>query len=255
MKKISQWLVPIFVLVLMVAGCGKKSGLEGKVVDAKGQPISGLKVIAKQHGQIIKGYEQFETTTDSDGTFKFKNLYPSSEYVIFIWNKDWNTDAKAQVIAGPEGETILLKGPIQIRFAVNVEGSPIDPQINKPRFVVSNDGVIIDSGTGLEWFVGPDEGATWDKAKAWCAGLSVDGGGWRMPQQAELETLYINGFGERNMAPVFKTTGWWVWSGELYGSDSSPKPMAGGFNFDSGEGYGRSRYSGSGRAFAVRSRK
>jgi len=57
-------------------GCGKKSGLEGKVVDGKGKPMAGVKVVAKQV-QPIKGYEQFESTTGSDGGFKFGRLFPT----------------------------------------------------------------------------------------------------------------------------------------------------------------------------------
>lgn len=221
-------------------------------MDGKGAPISGLKVIAKQV-QPIKGYEQFESKTGSDGTFSFGGLYPSSEYVITVWHKDWSTDAGAQVTAGPEGETILLKEPIVIRMALNTEGSPVDPQTDEPRFGVSNDSVIADSLTGLEWFVGPDNNTTWDQAKAWCTGLSVAGGGWRMPTLAEFKTLYIKGLGERNMAPCFETTGWWVWSGEV--RDSSSAWL---FNFHGGEEdwdscSGR-YYSDDTRAFAVRSR-
>ncbi len=233
MKKRTKWLVVLVVLVFMVAGCGKKSGLEGKVVDGKGQPISELKVIAKQV-QPIKGYEQFEAKTGSDGTFSFSGLYPSSEYVIVIWHKDWSTDAKAQVSAGPEGETILLKEPIQVRYTQ------------------STDGVIADTATALAWFVGPDNNITWDQAQAWCGGLSVAGGGWRMPTRAELETLYIKGLGERNMAPAFKTTGCCVWSGEQ--CDSS---YAWSFGFTTGRGFQNYRDGSltSDRAFAVRSRK
>ncbi len=43
---------------LLLFGCGKKSGLEGKVVDGKGSPMAGLKIIANQVTPI-KGYEQF----------------------------------------------------------------------------------------------------------------------------------------------------------------------------------------------------
>ena len=226
MKKGTKWSI-----ILLVAGCGKKSGLEGKVVDGKGQPISGLKVIAKQL-QLIKGYEQFEATTGSGGIFTFNGLYPSSEYVISVWHKDWSSDAKAQVTTGPEGETITLKEPIQVKYTQ------------------STDGVITDTATALEWFVGPDNSTSWDQAQAWCGGLSVADGGWRMPTRAELKTLYIKGLGERNMAPAFKTTGWWVWSGEQRDSSS-----AWNFRSNDGEEGWYDRDPASERAFAVRSRK
>jgi len=38
----------IIFMVFVVSGCGKTSGLEGKVLDGKGQPIAHVKIIAKQ---------------------------------------------------------------------------------------------------------------------------------------------------------------------------------------------------------------
>ena len=69
----------IILMIFVVFGCGKKSGLEGKMLDGKGQPIAHVKIIAKQV-QPIKGYEQFEATTGSDGSFSFTKLYPDSKY-------------------------------------------------------------------------------------------------------------------------------------------------------------------------------
>ena len=75
MKKFTL-IVLIVSIVFIAFGCGQKSGLEGKVVDEKGEPIANVKIIAKQV-KPIKGYEQFEATTDSDGTFSFGKLFPS----------------------------------------------------------------------------------------------------------------------------------------------------------------------------------
>lgn len=58
-------------MVFVTFGCGEKSGLEGKVLDGKGQPIAHVKIIAKQV-QPIKGYERFEAMTGTDGSFSFK---------------------------------------------------------------------------------------------------------------------------------------------------------------------------------------
>jgi len=140
----------IVLMVLSVTGCGKKSGLEGKVVDEKGKPVANLKIITKQV-KPIKGYEHFEVTTDSDGTFSFGDLFPTSEYVIFPWyedwteapirvlryeanklvapfNKDgWTTEEKLKVQSGPEGHTTLLTSPIVIQPRISaVEGKVVD---------------------------------------------------------------------------------------------------------------------------------
>jgi hypothetical protein len=61
---------------------------------------------------------------------------------------------------------------------------------------------------------GPDEDYTFDRAIAWVGCMNYDSGGWRMPTMDELEGLYKEGVGTRNMSPLLNTTGWWVWSGE-----------------------------------------
>ena len=131
-------------------GCGKKSGLEGKVVDGKGKPMANVKIIAKQV-QPIKGYEQFEATTDSDGTFSFGKLFPTSEYILFPWFDDWSsapqrslkyeankltacfnkegwtTEAKMKAQSGPEGQTTLLTSSIVIQpYISKIEGKVVD---------------------------------------------------------------------------------------------------------------------------------
>lgn len=112
-------------------------------------------------------------------------------------------------------------------------------------------GVVFDKNTGLEWYAGPDYDTTWDKAKRWVKSLSVSGGGWRMPTRKELETLFKEGAGTRNMTFLLKTTGWWVWSGEKKGSSS-----AWNFGFNYGiEGWVGRNNSRNLRGFAVRSRR
>jgi len=146
----------IILMALAVTGCGKKSGLEGKVVDEKGKPVANLKIIAKQV-QPIKGYEHLEATTDSDGTFSFGKLFPTSEYILFPWYEDWTqapqrtlkyeanklmarfnkegwtTEAKMKVQSGPEEQTIMLAAPMVIQpcissidgKVVNGKGKPV----------------------------------------------------------------------------------------------------------------------------------
>ena len=289
---------------LLAVGCGKKSGLEGKVVDGKGQPLANVKVVASQV-QPIKGYEQFEATTGSDGTFRFGKLFPSSEYALFPWSDAWAsmpmmtvqydptnlrvqfykggwiTDRKMTAQSGPEGETMILPAPMMVKSAVttvegkfvNGRGLPfanlkilakqvqpmkgyeqfeatteadgafrfdrlcpvsqyiltaqegaffsekktlrtgLDEQIEKIsspitiRFMISSDGAIADSRTGLEWVVGPDRDTNYAQAEQWVVNCKVMGGRWRMPMRQELSTLYQKGVGERNMDPAFKTTG------------------------------------------------
>ncbi|MBF0519374.1 MAG: DUF1566 domain-containing protein [Nitrospirae bacterium] len=207
--------------ILLTFGCNMTSGLDGKVVDGKNQPIAGVKVIAKQNQpQLIKGYEQFESTTGSDGKFTFKNLYSSSDYTLSLWHKDWKTDTTMAVQAARKGKT-LLKEPLKVLFKVD------------------NDGIITATGTGLQWYYGPDKNTNWNEANSWVKSLSIGGGGWRLPTRAELKGLYDGGM--RLNA--------WVWSGELNGPSD-----AWDFNFVGGGEDCHIYGSGDERAFAVRSR-
>ena len=117
------------------------------------------------------------------------------------------------------------------------------------NFAAYANGIVRDRKTGLEWMVGPDKSTTWNEAKAWVQSLNFDGGGWRMPTVDEVQGLYRKGGGSRNMTPLLKTTGWYVWSRETMGS-----PGTRDFSFHEG---GRTWYARGTiykRVFAVRSR-
>jgi len=113
------------------------------------------------------------------------------------------------------------------------------------RFQIDEKGIIRDATTNLEWCVGPDKDTTWAEAKAWVDGL---GEGWRLPTVEELQGLYEEDKGTRNIDPVFKMSGWWVWSVEKGSS------FARYFNFYNGSASSSSRDpSLDGRGFSVRS--
>jgi len=121
----------------------------------------------------------------------------------------------------------------------------------KTRFAKAANGVISDSITGLEWYVGPDQKTNWNQAKAWTESLTAAEGGWRMPTVPELKALSQPGAGPSNMDPIFQTTGTWVWSGQLRDASS-----AWCFSFRySKEHWWRLAFGYNGRAFAVRSRR
>jgi len=112
-------------------------------------------------------------------------------------------------------------------------------------------GVVLDTHTGLEWVAGPDRNTSWNEARLWVANLTLDGGRWRMPTRNELKTLYLKGIGPRNMTPLLKTTGWWVWSGE---SKSASSAWHVDFRHGSELWYIHA-FNQFGRAFAVRPRE
>ena len=176
MKRFSVLSLMVVFLMMFVVGCGGKStSLEGKVVDGKGQPLASVKVAAKM-SQPIKGYEQFETKTGSDGTFKFSKLFPTSEYQLIFYSERWTINRKLRTESAPEGETKILPDPVTIRF-MNVK-----------------EGVVLDSETNLMW-ASRDNGSVinWYNAKNYCE--NYRGGGytdWRLPTLDEMKKLYVS---------------------------------------------------------------
>lgn len=242
-------------LAVALAACGvagKQSAAEGKLVDWNGKPVAGVKITAAQV-QPINGYEQFEAVTGSDGSFRIRGLFPSSQYVLKPWSDKWACETEVRLDSAPQGETAMLPSPMVIARAFSKRNGAlvIDLASGKMRFETSSDGVIADAQTGLEWVVGPDRNTDNLRANQWVVVCEVAGGGWRMPTSKELAGLYQRGVGERNMDPAFMTTGRGVWaerpdsSGvELFSFyDGKANPFTWGATYDPGC-----------RAFAVRSR-
>ena len=241
MKKISLWSLLVIFLMMFVIGCGGKStSLEGKVVDGKGQPLANVKVAAKM-SQPIKGYEQFETTTGADGSFKFGKLFPTSEYQLILYSERWTLEKKIKAESGPKGETKMLPEPVMIRF------------------MDSKEGVVLDTKTTLMW-AAKDNGTdiTWANAKSYCD--NYRGGGysdWRMPTQDELAGLYdtANTYkseqigDEVHSTELIRLTSKWVWASETRGSDHAY------FDFSTGRRYLDAQSYPYGRELPVRSGK
>lgn len=121
-------------------------------------------------------------------------------------------------------------------------------------YVAYSNGIVRDTNTGLEWKVGPDRDMVWDEARSWVESLNLDGGGWRMPTVDELAGLYKKGKGGRNMTPLLKTSGWWLWSDAITIKNTGLS-IVWNFNFYDGS---RASYffpgsDGNARVFAVRS--
>ena len=160
-------------------------------------------------------------------------------------------EIKASIIDDATGKRYNLFSP-RSKTAYDVERKYASLRSGRRdgKYVADNNGIVYDTSTGLEWVAGPDNDTDWYGAKSWVENLSLDGHGWRMPTIAELRSLYQEGAGQRNMTPLLKTTGWWVWSGKTEGSSDAwafyfyPGP-------DDWAGRGDAYY---GRAFAVRSR-
>ena len=109
-------------------------------------------------------------------------------------------------------------------------------------------GIVFDSKSGLEWYAGPDRGMTWEETYHWVSGLGIEGGGWRMPNPKELETLFHVGDGINNITYLLSNSGYWIWAGP--NKASATKWL---FSFSyGGEGWAGQAPSDGGRAVAVR---
>ena len=247
--KMRNRLLALVALVLLVLGAGacsgvggKSSAVEGKLMDWNGKPVAGVKITAAQVSPI-KGYEQFEAVTSSDGSFKIKGLFPSSAYVLKPWSDKWNCKTEIKLDSAPQGETAVLPEAMKIPQAFAKDGG------SQVFDLASGKAYFTDTDTGLEWVIGPDQDTNYAQAEQWVAACKVEGGGWRMPTRAELKTLYRSGVGERNMKKPITTSGWWVWAEP---KDSS---SAWGFNFSNGnEVWDYRDDSDDDRVFGVRSR-
>ena len=177
---------------------------------------------------------------DRDTFEKLKAYYPNSKYVSRLESILAEREAERRRI---EAEREAERRRIEAEIG-RITGSD-------GRFFASDKGIVLDTNTGLAWIAGPDRDTTWNKAMSWVANLTVVGGGWRMPTRKELNALYQKGAGTRNMTPLLKTTGWYVWSGETKGSS-----LAWYFSFYYGNEYCYTRgNSSTSRSFAVRSKR
>jgi hypothetical protein len=153
------------------------------------------------------------------------------------WHR-WSVMALILLVAWGFGQSSSLAGQV-------VDGK------GQPRFTKAENGVITDSVTGLQWYVGPNPDNTWHEAKAWTESLSVAGGGWRLPTMAELKAIYQKGASANNMDPLFQAKGAWAWSGELRNAWS----VWGLAFYNNLEGWHSMNYGNGRVALAVRSRR
>ncbi len=162
-----------FLLISMfLFGCGEKTaGVGGKIIDGKGKPLAGVSIIFKQV-QLTQGYEQFETKTAADGSFRLTGIAPSSDYIITILSDKWNTKVTKKIKTPEAGQNLVLGTPIKIRF-------------NQLK-----DGTVIDTKTGLQWFIYPVADITAGNVINTVKGLNEAGfTDWRLPSQSEIANL------------------------------------------------------------------
>lgn len=101
------------------------------------------------------------------------------------------------------------------------DGEPNAKSTQRGRFSRDGQGIVTDSRTKLQWYLGPNQDMSWTQAQAWAEGLGVGGGGWRLPTMSELRDIYGSGIyvepGKRysfRIDPAFQLTGCCPWSSE-----------------------------------------
>jgi hypothetical protein len=86
------------------------------------------------------------------------------------------------------------------------------------RFTRDENGIILDTKTGLEWIAGPDKDTTWYQAKEFVDLIDAGkhGKGWSMPTLEQLKILYEKGNNNNNIDKIFGfSPNWlWVWAGK-----------------------------------------
>ena len=221
---------------------------------------------ARGRNRYWKGYKEsgklFVDATPSNVTIKILNIGPKFYQGMELKPGRYHVEASKRGYQTKKMWVRLDAGEDK-KVAVNLEQlqasiQPTKTHIRRPSstsnaikrdgiYVAYANGIVKDTNTGLEWKTGPDKDTDWNEARSWVQSL---GGDWRMPTMDELEGLYKKGKGNRNITPLLRTTGWYVWSGETKGSSNGRN-----FNFNDGYRYGNDRgNSSNGRAFAVRSR-
>ena len=170
--KIAYRLFVILLISFFLFSCAeKKAVVEGKLLDGRGEPISGITIIFKQI-QPSKGYEHFEIKTIADGTFRIEGVMPSAEYIITPVSEIWKTKVAIKITTLAIGQTMVLSKPIVIRYNLLKDGS------------------VVDTKTGLQWLIlGIPE---LNSSNVLNAVKNLKDGGftdWRLPTKTELTDL------------------------------------------------------------------
>lgn len=113
---------------------------------------------------------------------------------------------------------------------------PNAESVTTVRFNKSSSGVITDSRTGLEWFVGKPKNVSPVAAAKWAASLDIEGVEWRLPTVNELRSLHEQDSVQKvKIDPVFEPCGTEIVACDLTDeTDDYGQPLWPVFNFRRG---------------------
>ena len=246
-------------------------------MDSEGNAVIGMKVTASQV-QPVKGHEQFEDVTKSDGTFRITGLLPSSPYMLRTLGDTWTAETTVRIQSPPKGETANLTEPVLIvpKFCEplyldsdgrhHLDRMPdlvyvdhgdgtvtLAPSNPDSIYIDHRDGTVTDLRTGLMWKACAEglNGATCENGSAehltWIDALEKANASnfanytdWRLPSVDELRGLIEQCRG----SPTINTHRFPNTADSVFWS-VSPFPgvaeVAWAVNFGSGEDHGRHR--------------
>lgn len=175
--------------------------LAGKVADGQGRPLAGVKLRARL-SRPLEGAGEPMARSGPEGEFRLNGLLPDSSYHLSYEANPFTPEQDQPVRTPGAGETEDLSLSL--------------------RFIRTEDGVLKDTATGLEWFACPEQGLGWDPAKKWAENLAVAGGGWNMPGRKELKSLQVGLGNPEQRKLLLPLASWDVWSCETDGSAAAP---------------------------------
>jgi hypothetical protein len=194
-----------------------------------------------------------QSSTSIEDFTLFLNEYPNSRFrgAAKLKIQQLKRKQNAQRMTASVAPDVVKPKPVNTVTESSVSNTGVNA--SDGNYIKYSTGIVYDKKTNLEWYVGPDEDTNWHQADKWVKGLDIGGGGWQLPTESDLRSIYSPKTAPRNMSPLFETTGWWVWSIDTRSVWNRPAYYFGGHSkFD-----GRMPMSSTNkmRAFAVRSRK
>jgi len=168
--------------------------------------------------QARKTIPKFDAEEEMWAAVKHSDM--SADYKAFLKEYPNSRFRGAASIKIQQIERIKNAKKMTASVSPNITSTNLSNKTNGQTQILDVDGdlikhsntVILDRTTGLEWYVGSDEDTTWQEANDWVKNLKVGGGGWRLPTESELESIYRYNPRRIKMSRLFKTTGTWIWA-------------------------------------------
>ncbi len=197
-------------------------------------------------------WEIVKTSSAIEDFQMFLDEYPNSRFSTHARLKIQQLKRKqnAQVMTAAVPPAVFKPKPV--KSVTDSAASIAGVVASEGNYVKYSTGIVFDKKTNLEWYVGSDEDTNWYEADKWVKDLDIGGGGWQLPTKSDLRSIYRPKTGKRNMPPLLRTTGWWVWSFHSGGRNNQTAFYFGGHS--KYEWQDKSSATNM-RAFAVRSRK